>query len=181
MKLAKQVMQLGAALHINALCCKRGDWLPPHGGRWTSSTIAPPGLRSGGVCSFSSWVFQLTGKLLFSLYPLTDYWLNSFYEICQKITLFEKSNFCPKIQFWQLPNIFTSFSSKFFLTIFLVKSKLSTAKKSKTKTFSRVLHPKISTIFFENQSWIFGQKMKISNSVICGLFKKSHGKQLPVL
>ena len=78
MKLAKQVMQLGAALHINALCCKRGDWLPPHGGRWTSSTIAPPGLRSGGVCSFSSWVFQLTGKLLFSLYPLTDYWLNSF-------------------------------------------------------------------------------------------------------
>ena len=32
---------------------------------------------------------------------------------------------------------FTSFSPKFFLTIFLVKSKLSTAKKSKTTTFSR--------------------------------------------
>ena len=29
-----------------------------------------------------------------------------------------------------------------FLTIFLVKSKLSTAKKSKTTTFSRVFHPK---------------------------------------
>ena len=80
-------------------------------------------------------------------------------------TLFEKSNFCPKIQFWQNPNIFTSFSSKFFLTIFLVKSKLSTAKKSKTTTFSRVFHPKKSTIFSGNQSWIFGQKMKISNSV----------------
>ena len=39
-------------------------------------------------------------------------------------------------------NTFTSFSSKFFMTIFLVKSKLSTAKKSKTTTFSRVFHPK---------------------------------------
>ena len=80
-------------------------------------------------------------------------------------TLFEKSNFCPKIQFWQNSNIFTSFSPNFFLTIFLVKSKLSTAKKSKTTTFSRVFHPQKSTIFSGNQSWIFGQKMKISNSV----------------
>ena len=39
-------------------------------------------------------------------------------------------------------NIFTSFSPKFFLTIFLVKSKLSTAKKPQTTTFSRVFHPK---------------------------------------
>ena len=49
-------------------------------------------------------------------------------------TLFEKSNFCPKIQFHE-------FFPKFFLTIFLVKSKLSTDKKSKTTTFSRVFHP----------------------------------------
>ena len=33
-------------------------------------------------------------------------------------TLFEKSNFCPKIQFWQNPNIFTSFSPKFFWQFF---------------------------------------------------------------
>ena len=38
----------------------------------------------------------------------------------------------------QIPNIFTSFSPKICLTIFLVKSKLSTAKKSKTAAFSRV-------------------------------------------
>ena len=57
-------------------------------------------------------------------------------------TLFEKSNFCPKIQFWPNPNIFTSFSPKIFLTIFLVKSKLSSAKKSKTTTFSQDFHPK---------------------------------------
>ena len=49
-------------------------------------------------------------------------------------------------------NIFTSFSPKNFLTIFLVKSKLSTAKKSKTTTFSRVFHPKKTTIFSRNQS-----------------------------
>ena len=73
-------------------------------------------------------------------------------------TLFEKSNFCPEIQLWQNPNIFMSFST-LFSTIFLVKSKRSTAKKSKTTT------PKKSTIFSGNQSWIFGQKMKISNSV----------------
>ena len=40
------------------------------------------------------------------------------------------------------PNIFTSFSPNFFLTIFLVKSKLPTAKKSKTTTFSRVFQTK---------------------------------------
>ena len=37
---------------------------------------------------------------------------------------------------------FHEFFIHFFLTIFLVKSKLSTAKKSKTTTFSRVFHPK---------------------------------------
>ena len=37
---------------------------------------------------------------------------------------------------------FHEFFTQFFLTIFLVKSKLSTAKKSKTTTFSRVFHPK---------------------------------------
>ena len=37
-------------------------------------------------------------------------------------------------------NIFTSFSPEIFLEFFLVKSKLSTAKKSKTTTFSRVFH-----------------------------------------
>ena len=60
---------------------------------------------------------------------------------------------------------FHEFFTQHFLTIFLVKSKLSAAKKCKTTTFSRVLHPKKSTIFSGNQSWIFGQKIKISNSV----------------
>ena len=53
------------------------------------------------------------------------------------------------------PNIFTNFSPNIFLTIFLVISKLLTAKKSKTTTFSRVFHPQKSTkstIFSGNQS-----------------------------
>ena len=50
--------------------------------------------------------------------------------------------FVQNCNFDQTPNIFTSFSPKIFLTIFLVKTKLSTAKKSKTTTFSRVFHPK---------------------------------------
>ena len=80
-------------------------------------------------------------------------------------TLLEKSNFCPKIQFHEL---FT----QSFLTIFFVISKLSKAKKSKTTTFSRVFHPKKSI----NLSWIFGQKMKISNSVKLKIFEFSHQK-----
>ena len=70
------------------------------------------------------------------LVQMLEKWMNELF-LCSIIlgTLFEKSNFCPKIQFWQIPNI------------------------------SRVFHPKKSTIFSGNQSWIFGQKMKISNSV----------------
>ena len=37
---------------------------------------------------------------------------------------------------------FYEFFTQHLLTIFLVKSKLSTAKKCKTTTFSRVFHPK---------------------------------------
>ena len=40
------------------------------------------------------------------------------------------------------PQHIHKFFTQIFLKIFLVKSKLSTAKKSKTTTFSRVFHPK---------------------------------------
>ena len=62
----------------------------------------------------------------------------------------------------QIPNIFTSFSPKIFLTIFHVKSKLSTAKKSKTAAFSRVFTQNNSTIFLRESKLNF---WKISNSV----------------
>ena len=87
-------------------------------------------------------------------------------KISHVSTLFKNSNFCPKIQFWQIPNFFMSFSPQIFLTIFLVKSKLSRAKKFKTKTFSRVFHTQKSDNFLGKSKVDFWTKMKISNSVL---------------
>ena len=56
-------------------------------------------------------------------------------------TLFEKSNFVQNFNLTK-PQQFHEFFIQIFLTIFLVKSKLLTAKKSKTTTISRVFHPK---------------------------------------
>ena len=76
-----------------------------------------------------------------------------------------KVKFLSKNSILTEPQHFHEFFIQIFLAIFVVKSKLSTAKKSKTTTFSRVFHPKKINNFSGNQSWIFGQKMKISNSV----------------
>ena len=62
-------------------------------------------------------------------------------KIAKKVSFSHYSKnqiFVQNFNFDKKPNIFTSFSPKFFLTIFLVKSNLSTAKKSKTAAFSRV-------------------------------------------
>ena len=53
-----------------------------------------------------------------------------------------KVQFLSKNSILTKPQHFHEFFIQTFLTIFLVKSKLSTAKKSKTTTFSRVFHPK---------------------------------------
>ena len=84
--------------------------------------------------------------------------------------IFSGNKSCQQLK---IPNIFTSFSIKFFLTIFLVKSKLSTAKKSKTAAFSRVFTQNSKTIFLGKSKLNFWTKMKISNSV-CELISK-HG------
>ena len=73
--------------------------------------------------------------------------------------------FVQKFNFDKIPT-FSRVPPPIVLTIFLVKSKLSTAKKSKTAAFSRIFHPKKSPIFSGNQMLIFGQKTKILNSVI---------------
>ena len=58
-------------------------------------------------------------------------------------THYSKSQiFVPKFNFDKTPTFSRAFHSKFFLTIFLVKSKLSTAKKSKNTIISRVFTPK---------------------------------------
>ena len=60
--------------------------------------------------------------------------------------------FVQKFNIDKTPTFSRVFHPNIFLTIFLVKSKLSTAKKSKTTTFSRVFRPKKSTIFPKIQS-----------------------------
>ena len=54
----------------------------------------------------------------------------------------QKVKFLSKNSILTKPQHFHEFFTKMFLTIFLVKSKLSTAKKPKTTTFSRVFSPK---------------------------------------
>ena len=78
-----------------------------------------------------------------------------------KSTLFEKSNFCPKIQFW--PN--RVFHPNFFWQFFSWNQSCQQLKSPKPQHFHEFFIPKKSTIFSGNQSWIFGQKMKVSNSV----------------
>ena len=81
---------------------------------------------------------------------------------------FSKSNFCPKIQFWQNFTIFSGnqscltfsrvFHPQIFLTIFLVKSKFSTAKKSKPVAFSWVFTQNNWTIFLGKSKLNFWTK-----------------------
>ena len=68
------------------------------------------------------------------------------------------------------PQHFHEFFTQFFLTNFLVKSKLSTAKKSKTTTFSRFFHPKKIDNFLGKSKWTKNEDFEQ-----CGkLVKKSH-------
>ena len=57
-------------------------------------------------------------------------------------TLFEKSNFCPKIQFWQNPNIFTTFSPKFFWQFFSWNQSCQQLKSPKPQHFHMFFIPK---------------------------------------
>ena len=66
----------------------------------------------------------------------------------------------------QIPNIFTSFSQNFFWQFFSWNQSCQQLKSLKPQHFHEFFTPKKSTIFSGNQSWIFGQKMKISNSLM---------------
>ena len=57
-------------------------------------------------------------------------------------TLFEKSNFFPKIQFWQNPNIFTSFSTKIFWQFFSWNQSCQQLKSPKPQHFHEFFVPK---------------------------------------
>ena len=66
----------------------------------------------------------------------------------------------------QIPNIFTSFSPKFFWQFFSWIQSCQQLKSPKPQHFHEFFIQIFFWHFFSwNQSWIFGQKMKISNSV----------------
>ena len=83
-------------------------------------------------------------------------WQCTVFKNPSRITLFEESNFCPKNQFWQNPNIFTSFSPKFFRQFFSWNQSCQQLNSPKPPHFHEFFTQKKSTIFSGNQSWIFG-------------------------
>ena len=103
--------------------------------------------------SFVSWLWQMS----------------LFVHTIRKVKFLSKNSILTK------PQHFHEFFTKFFLTIFLVKSKLSTAKKSKTTTFSRVFHQKNRQFFreikveFSDKKWRF---RTVCKSVIAIPFHK---------
>ena len=103
-------------------------------------------------CSEFIWFSKTTSDSIWdSFLDLPDIFGTQ--QTIQTFTVFENTHYY-KIQFWQNPNIFTSFSSKFFLTIFVVKSKLYKAKKSKTTTFHE---------FFTQKNRQFSRKIIVEN------------------
>ena len=69
--------------------------------------------------------------------------LSKYIIVTLHVAHYSKSQiFVQKFNFDRTPTFSRVFHPNFFLTIFLVKSKLSTAKKYKTTTFSRVFHQK---------------------------------------
>ena len=67
------------------------------------------------------------------------------YHTIRKVKFLFKTSILTKSQH------FHEFFTQIFFTIFLVKSKLSTAKMSKTAAFSRVFHPKIENFLGKSQ------------------------------
>ena len=88
-------------------------------------------------------------------------------------THYSKSQiFVQKFNFDKTPKSSRVFHPNFFLTIFLVKSKLSTAKKFKTTKFSRVFHPKKNRQFFREIKVEFLDKIwRFRTVCLSSLFK----------
>ena len=73
--------------------------------------------------------------------------------------------FVQKFIFDKKPTFSRDFHPKFFWQFFSWNQSCQQLISPKPQHFHEFFTPKKSTIFSENQSWIIGQKMKISNSV----------------
>merc|ERR1711860_32915 len=83
--------------------------------------------------------------------------------------------FVQKFNFDKAPTFSRVFHRNFFLTIFLVKSKLSTAKKSKTTIFSRVFHPrKFGNVLGKSKLNFWTKNEDFEQCVFVSIFFFSH-------
>ena len=107
-----------------------------------------------GVRIYLWWVFFLSEKSW-----KKKSWVFFFSFFFWKVKFMSKNSILTKPQHFHefLPNIFWQF--------FSWNQSCQQLKSPKPQHFHEFFTPKPSTIFSENQSWIFGQKMKISNSV----------------
>ena len=83
----------------------------------------------------------------------------------QKVKFLSKNSILTKPQY---------FHPKFFLTIFLVKSKMSIAKKPKTTTFSRVFHPKNRQFSLEIKVEFLDKKWRFRTVCFTNIIFKFH-------
>ena len=107
--------------------------------------------------------------------PKMDFW-NSVYhqDECNRCHTIRKVKFLSKNSILTKPQHFHEFFSQiFFWQFFSWNQSCQQLKSTKPQRFHEFFTPKNSTIFLGNQSWIFGQKMKISNSVRCLFFKNT--------
>ena len=110
-------------------------------------TLPHPGFEPTSFCS----IFVVTER---SRVQIPSYLKKSIFSY----THYSKSQmFVQKFKLTN-PQHFHEFFIQIFLTTFLFKSKLSTAKRSKTTTFSRVCHPKKLTIFLGKSKLNFWRK-----------------------
>ena len=93
----------------------------------------------------------------------------SFCNFFSKEHTIRKVIFFPKIQFWQIPTFSRVFYPKFTRRFISSNQNCPQLKSSKPQHFHEFLPQKI---FSKNQSWIFEQKMMISNIVKKMTFKR---------
>ena len=89
--------------------------------------------------------------------------------------------FVQKLNFDKTLTFSRVFHQIFFWQFFSWNQSCQQLKSPKPQLFNEFFYPPKSTIFLGNQSWIFGQKMKISNSVFRNDFLQQDCKNFVVL
>ena len=107
---------------------------------------------------FAKWkqIMNFNAKMIF-LFVVADF-KNTYLNIGAK-------HIVRKVKFLSKDSILTSFSPNFFWLFFSWNQSCQQLKSPKPQHFHEFFTQIGSTIFSGNQSWIFGQKLKISNSV----------------